>query len=136
MSTIVRLGRLQSVGATATDKGVDCHSFDFVFGLAPASKRDDLPPKPVPLVMLVRRPVTYTPFSGHLGVGFPGSSGCFSSLYFDPRDLEFTTLEWVYWFNNRRMFGAIGCVPPAEHEASGYSSQVPARAGTQQTESP
>ncbi len=51
-------------------------------------------------------------------------------------DLEFATLEWVDWFNNRRLFGAIGYVPPAEYETSGYSSQVPALAGTQQTESP
>jgi putative transposase len=51
-------------------------------------------------------------------------------------DLEFATLEWVDWFNNRRLFGAIGYVPPAEYETSGYSSQVPALVGTQQTESP
>ena len=50
-------------------------------------------------------------------------------------DLEFATLEWVDWFNNRRLFGAIGYVPPAEFEANSYSSLVPA-AGTQQTESP
>ena len=51
-------------------------------------------------------------------------------------DLEFATLEWVDWFNNRRLFGAIGYVPPAEFEANSYSSPVPALAGTQQTESP
>ena len=50
--------------------------------------------------------------------------------------LEFATLDWVDWFNNRRLFGAIGYIPPAEYEASGYSSHVPALAGTQQTESP
>jgi len=31
-------------------------------------------------------------------------------------DLEFATLEWVDWFNNRRLFGAIGYVPPVEFE--------------------
>jgi len=51
-------------------------------------------------------------------------------------DLEFATLEWVDWFNHRRLFGAIGYVPPAEYEAGCYSSPVPALAGTQQTGSP
>ena len=46
-------------------------------------------------------------------------------------DLEFATMEWVDWFNNRRLFGAIGYVPPVEFEANSYSSQVPALAGTQ-----
>ena len=51
-------------------------------------------------------------------------------------DLEFATLEWVDWFNNRRLFGTIGYVPPVEYEANRYSSPVPALAGTQQTKSP
>ena len=32
-------------------------------------------------------------------------------------DLEFATLEWVDWFNNRRLFEAHGHIPPAEYEA-------------------
>jgi transposase InsO family protein len=32
--------------------------------------------------------------------------------------VEFATLEWVDWFNNRRLFGPIGNIPPAEFEAS------------------
>ncbi len=32
-------------------------------------------------------------------------------------EVEFATLEWVDWFNNRRMFGPIGNIPPAEFEA-------------------
>ena len=51
-------------------------------------------------------------------------------------DLEFATLEWVDWFNRRRLFSAIGYVPPAEYEAGCYSSHVPAGTGTQQTGSP
>ena len=50
-------------------------------------------------------------------------------------DLESATLEWVDWFNNRRLLRAIGYMPPAEYENSSYSSQVHALAGTQQTES-
>jgi transposase InsO family protein len=32
-------------------------------------------------------------------------------------EVEFATLEWVDWFNNRRLLGAIGNIPPAEFEA-------------------
>ena len=32
-------------------------------------------------------------------------------------EVEFATLEWVDWFNNRRLFGPIGDVPPVEFEA-------------------
>ncbi len=45
-------------------------------------------------------------------------------------DLELVTLEWVDWFNHRRLFSAIGYVPPAEYEASQYREQLPAEAGT------
>ena len=40
--------------------------------------------------------------------------------------MEFATLEWVDWFNNRRLLEPIGNVPPAEAEARYY-----ALAGTQ-----
>ena len=32
-------------------------------------------------------------------------------------EVEFATLEWIDWFNNRRLFGPIGNIPPAEFEA-------------------
>jgi putative transposase len=38
-------------------------------------------------------------------------------------DLEFATLEWVDWFNNRRLFEAHGHIPPAEYEAEYYRYQ-------------
>ena len=31
--------------------------------------------------------------------------------------VEFATLEWVDWFNNRRLLEPIGSIPPAEAEA-------------------
>jgi putative transposase len=31
-------------------------------------------------------------------------------------DLEYATLEWVDWFNHRRLFEAHGQIPPAEYE--------------------
>jgi transposase InsO family protein len=36
--------------------------------------------------------------------------------------VEFATLEWVDWFNNRRLLEPIGHVPPAEAEALFYAS--------------
>jgi putative transposase len=35
--------------------------------------------------------------------------------------VEFATLEWVDWFNNRRLLGPIGNMPPAEAEAAYYA---------------
>ena len=37
--------------------------------------------------------------------------------------VEFATLAWVDWFNNRRLLEPIGYVPPAEFEAH-YDEQV------------
>jgi transposase InsO family protein len=38
-------------------------------------------------------------------------------------EVEFATLEWVDWFNNRRLLGPIGNIPPAEFEALYYERQ-------------
>ena len=35
--------------------------------------------------------------------------------------VEFDTLEWVDWFNNRRLLEPIGNIPPAEAEARYYA---------------
>jgi putative transposase len=32
-------------------------------------------------------------------------------------DLELATLSWVHWFNNQRLHGYLGDVPPTEYEA-------------------
>lgn len=39
-------------------------------------------------------------------------------------DVEFATLEWVFWFNHRRLLAPIGYVPPAEYEAAYYRAQA------------
>ena len=39
--------------------------------------------------------------------------------------VEFATLEWVDWFNNRRLLQPIGNVPPAEAEAAYYAAIEP-----------
>jgi putative transposase len=35
--------------------------------------------------------------------------------------VEFATLEWIDWFNNRRLLAPIGNIPPAEAEAAYYA---------------
>jgi putative transposase len=41
-------------------------------------------------------------------------------------DVEYATLEWVDWFNQRRLQTELGMVPPAEFEASQYHEEAPA----------
>jgi len=36
-------------------------------------------------------------------------------------DVEFATLEWVWWFNQHRLLEPLGYVPPAEYEEAFYS---------------
>lgn len=42
--------------------------------------------------------------------------------------VEYATLEWVDWFNNRRLLEPLGYVPPAEFEAAYYQQQCQAMA--------
>lgn len=37
--------------------------------------------------------------------------------------VEWATLDWVDWFNHRRLLGPIGNIPPAEAEAAYYQQQ-------------
>jgi putative transposase len=39
--------------------------------------------------------------------------------------VELATLEWADWYNNRRIFEAIGDIPPAEAEANYYRTITP-----------
>jgi transposase InsO family protein len=40
-------------------------------------------------------------------------------------EVEYATLEWVDWFNHRRLLEPIGHVPPAEFEAAFHSKEDP-----------
>jgi len=45
-------------------------------------------------------------------------------------DVEFATLDYIDWFNQRRLHGSIGMIPPAEFEVAHYQRQdaeAPAR---------
>lgn len=50
-----------------------------------------------------------------------------------PDQVELATLEWIDWFNHRRLHGACGDIPPAEFEANYYDALI--AAGMQTTES-
>jgi putative transposase len=39
-----------------------------------------------------------------------------------PDDVELATLEWIDWFNHRRLHGACGDIPPAEFETNYYDA--------------
>ena len=60
-------------------------------------------------------------------LGIPSSVGTYLSSLFsflEPAHdaVEYATLEWVDWFNNRRLLGPIGHIPPAEAEANYYAA--------------
>lgn len=38
-------------------------------------------------------------------------------------EVEYATLEWVDWYDNRRLLGPIGDVPPAEFESAYYERE-------------
>ncbi len=46
-------------------------------------------------------------------------------------DLELATLEWVDWYNHRRLHSALDYLPPAEYERNQERELVSAGAGTQ-----
>jgi putative transposase len=39
-------------------------------------------------------------------------------------DVEFATLEWVWWFNYHRLLEPIGYLPPVEYEENYYRTQL------------
>lgn len=47
-------------------------------------------------------------------------------------DVEYATLEYVDWFNHRRVHGELGMIPPAEFEAADNPQPAPARLASSQ----
>ncbi len=47
----------------------------------------------------------------------------------DVSHLELATLGWVHWFNEERLHGYCGHVPPAEYEAAFYADNDLAPSG-------
>ena len=48
-------------------------------------------------------------------------------------DVEFATMAWVDWSNNRRFHSSIGLVPPVEHENAHYLATATPRLAAQLT---
>ncbi|MEZ0109631.1 transposase InsO family protein [Catenulispora sp. EB89] len=46
-------------------------------------------------------------------------------------DVELATAEWTDWYNNHRLHGEIGHVPPTEYETAFYQNQQTAKLTTQ-----
>jgi len=36
-------------------------------------------------------------------------------------DIEYATMDWVDWYNNRRLHSVLGYIPPEEFEATYYA---------------
>jgi putative transposase len=47
-------------------------------------------------------------------------------------DVEYATLEYVDWFNHRRLHGELGMITPAEFEATFFHQPAPARLASSQ----
>lgn len=39
------------------------------------------------------------------------------------QEVEYATMEWVNWYNNKRLLESIGYIPPVEYERMYYSNQ-------------
>jgi putative transposase len=42
----------------------------------------------------------------------------------NPQQVELARLDWVDWFNHKRLLGPIGNIPPVEVEAAYYRKQI------------
>lgn len=40
------------------------------------------------------------------------------------QEIELATLDWVDWYNHKRLLGPIGHIPPVEAEAAYYRQQA------------
>ncbi len=43
-------------------------------------------------------------------------------LWKSTREIEWETLKWVSWYDNRHLLGPIGYIPPAEAEEAFYAN--------------
>ena len=42
-------------------------------------------------------------------------------------DVEMASLNWVHWYNNKRLFGPLGYISPATAERNYYDTLIPAK---------
>lgn len=63
-----------------------------------------------------------------LGTASPFVSGPLRTL----EDVECPVMEWVDWYNNRRLHSLLGYVPPVESESAYYTQQSMSQPPTSQ----
>uniref|UniRef100_UPI003567FA41 integrase core domain-containing protein n=1 Tax=Mycobacterium marinum TaxID=1781 RepID=UPI003567FA41 len=61
--------------------------------------------------------------------GSPFRSGRLRTL----DDVEYATMEWVDWYNNRRLHSVLDYVPPEEYESTSYAHLRTSQPATSQT---
>lgn len=52
-----------------------------------------------------------------IGAGSPFRPGPLRTL----DDVEYPTMEWVDWYNNRRLHSVLDYIPPSEYESTYYA---------------
>jgi transposase len=78
------------------------------------------------LSLMVQETLKRDPMCGHLFVFRGRGGGLIKVIWHDGPwrsfgAVEFATLEWVDWFNYRRLLEPIGNIPPAEAEKQYYA---------------
>jgi transposase InsO family protein len=113
-----------------------------------------LPPSQLPIFKVLRRPIEFTqylairyteklkdagiePSVGSVGDSYDNAlaetiNGLYKTEIIRPNgpwrnleEVEFATLEWVDWFNHRRLLEPIGNIPPVEFETMYFQNQEP-----------
>ncbi|GAS97474.1 ISRs2 transposase [Mycolicibacterium canariasense] len=64
-----------------------------------------------------------------IGAGSPFRPGTLRTL----DDVEYPTMEWVDWYNNRRLHSVLDYVPPAEYETAYYAQLQASQPAMSQT---
>jgi transposase InsO family protein len=43
------------------------------------------------------------------------------------KDVELATLDWVHWYNEKRLYGPLGYISPATAERNFYNAELTAK---------
>jgi len=43
------------------------------------------------------------------------------------KDVELATLDWVHWYNDKRLYGPLGYISPATAERNFYNAELTAK---------
>ena len=65
-----------------------------------------------------------TPFASCMVPGLSAKKLAGQVLEAAIEDIEFATMGWVDWFNNRRLHSTLDYMPPAEYETNYYATNL------------